>query len=461
MFSRIISAILDFFRNLGKSKVQPSPVVEQTPAPSTQPTSKPEVVVPPAQPTVPPRGVWIWDASELVPNYIDILCKQGCHRVYIKMFDDLKNYDAFLDQSSKEFISQFTKVGIEVWGWGYHFDKRKTIEVDKEASYIVQMVKNGIKGYVFDVEEEVKDVATHGQLKQLIQKVKASTPLPVTLGYTSFGYPEYHSQVPYKMLQDECNCQFPQIYAPFTSGTNDEDAKVAEAFRQHQAMGLNKKPIYPIWCSEPGTAKPSSVSILQKFVDKYPGCSVWRAPGKNEKCSTFNLKYGTEIPVAVPETPKGNFNTTLFNYYSKLPNYNAVYEGVLKFYAAGTSNGCVAFMSEAIRQAGLAVPKGVDSLGENISLVTKPFAEYLINKAKWIKIKDMSQLLPGDVVLTQDDSRYPGYPAHTYMFHSWIDKSRGVAYVIDNQDFTHKRNITEGGGGYNFTPYAYHVRSPA
>jgi len=76
----------------------------------------------------------------------------------------------------------------------------------------------------------------------------------------------------------------------------------------------------------------------------------------------------------------------------------------------------------------------------------------------WMRINDANSLQPGDVVMTEDDRRYPGYPAHTYMFHSWSDRSAGIGWVIDNQDFIHERNVF-GYGSYNFTPFAYALRS--
>jgi hypothetical protein len=185
-----------------------------------------------------------------------------------------------------------------------------------------------------------------------------------------------------------------------------------------------------------------------------------------QKLIALMQKYPTAASVlvapqgkAIPQIgqPALSVNKDLFLFYSKESNYNKVYSDVLKFYEAGTSNGCVAFMSEALREVGFAVPIENDSLGENISLVTKPFSEFLESKG-WQRIAH-AQLQPGDVCFTTDAPSYPGYPAHTYMFHSWNDQSRGLANVVDNQAFTHIRNIFVGGGGFNFSPFAYALRA--
>jgi hypothetical protein len=155
----------------------------------------------------------------------------------------------------------------------------------------------------------------------------------------------------------------------------------------------------------------------------------------------------------------GTANKKLFDFYSVRTNYNSVFSDVLKFYPAGRSNGCVAFMSTALRRSGTAVPVSEYINGESVSLVTKPFARYLTERLGWTKITSANNLQPGDVVLTEDDARYPSYPAHTYMFYGWSNQRAGIGWVIDNQDFIHERNIF-GYGTYNFTPFAYALRSP-
>lgn len=155
----------------------------------------------------------------------------------------------------------------------------------------------------------------------------------------------------------------------------------------------------------------------------------------------------------------GTANRQLFSYYSVRSNYEDVFAEVLRFYPEGRRNGCVAFMSTALRRSGTPVPLSALMNGESVSLVTLPFSRYLQERLGWLKITSAQQLQPGDVVLTEDDARYPGYPAHTYMFYGWANQKTGIGLVIDNQDFVHERNIF-GYGTYNFTPFAYALRSP-
>jgi hypothetical protein len=156
-------------------------------------------------------------------------------------------------------------------------------------------------------------------------------------------------------------------------------------------------------------------------------------------------------------TPRG-IQAKLYSYYSNYSNYQKVTSDVMKWYGT-RSNGCVAFMSSALRQVGLSIPKTTDSRGENISLVTRPFSNYLEYDLGWIRITDDRQMKKGDIVFTEDAKGWPGYPAHTYMFAGWKNYDKSSGFVIDNQDFTHTRNIYGYAAG-NFTPFAYALRAP-
>lgn len=155
----------------------------------------------------------------------------------------------------------------------------------------------------------------------------------------------------------------------------------------------------------------------------------------------------------------GAANRRLLDFYKVRTNYDDVFQEVLRFYPAGRRNGCVAFMSTALRMSGTQVPLSEYIEGDSVSLVTRPFSAFLQSRLGWTKITSANNLQPGDVVLTEDDARYPGYPAHTYMFYGWSNQKAGIGWVIDNQDFIHERNIF-GYGTYNFTPFAYALRSP-
>lgn len=152
----------------------------------------------------------------------------------------------------------------------------------------------------------------------------------------------------------------------------------------------------------------------------------------------------------------GNTTRRLHDFYSRENNYDSVYDNVMSWYGT-TSNGCTAFVSTALRLIDYDVPIETNAEGFNISLWTAALSGYLEDKG-WKRSDLANNMLPGDIVFTDDGGYDDGIPCHVYVFSKWHDSSKEVAWVIDNQAFTHRRNIYAGGGGFNFSPFAYFLR---
>lgn len=182
------------------------------------------------------------------------------------------------------------------------------------------------------------------------------------------------------------------------------------------------------------------------------------ARGTNEPDENSNTNNSNDNDNDEKLNKPAQFNQRFAQWFGSKTNYDLVYKDVLSFYPEGRYNGCVAFLSAALRRMNVSIP--IRTATESPSLITKPFSNYLQNSLGWNRIKSADDLLPGDIVFTKDNASYPGYPAHTYMFYGWSNKSAGIAFVIDNQEFTHERNIYSSTSGFNFTPYAYALRAP-
>lgn len=150
------------------------------------------------------------------------------------------------------------------------------------------------------------------------------------------------------------------------------------------------------------------------------------------------------------------FRGRLLSYYSDPRNYRKVYADVMNWFGT-TSNACVAFISTAMRNAGLPIPRKVNSKGYNISTWTAALSEYLESELGWNRVTSMRDLLPGDIVFTLDFDGTRGTPAHVFLFVEWADERSTWARVVDNQGFLHKRDLSAHNGG-NFTPFQYALR---
>jgi hypothetical protein len=181
-------------------------------------------------------------------------------------------------------------------------------------------------------------------------------------------------------------------------------------------------------------------------------------PGRTARAAEEPVTQQSDVARPTPIKTQKTFNQSLSEWYSQSHNYNLVMKDVKGFYPPVRFNGCVAFMSAALRRLGVSLPIASHD-PESPSLVTRPFSDFLEQRLGWFRIRGASDLASGDIVFTQDNPSYPGYPAHVYMFHSWSNRSLGIARVVDNQDFMHERNIYDNNAGFNFTPFAYALRA--
>ncbi|MCM0594082.1 MAG: peptidoglycan-binding domain-containing protein [Gloeotrichia echinulata DEX184] len=245
------------------------------------------------------RGVWIWYLSEIRSDYLEQLDKCHVKRIYLKVFDGKRNKQqnpTFWDwQCSPEIVQSFKSRGIEVYGWGYHYG---TSDVEQQVEKVKQALDCGLDGYILDVEKEVKDQSTHPHVEKLLLALR---PLVKegTLGYTSFGYPEFHREIPWRMLDKYCDIALPQIYFEKFSFKPTTQEKVEACFNAHKQLGLTK-PILPIWGSETDSTNPATAAELQNYLNQYPGASIWRIPNTGERGEAWNLKYNGAA-IVIPE----------------------------------------------------------------------------------------------------------------------------------------------------------------
>ena len=239
-----------------------------------------------------PRGVWIWYLNKIRQDYLQKLTAINCRRVYLKTLDDASAGLFWSGNCSRDSIKQFTDLGIEVFGWGYIFDNRTKTDTKAILLAAERTIDCGCSGFVFDVETEIKDTNTHKQLKEILEGSRDLIP-DGNLGYTSFGHPGFHREIPWKLLFDACDLQFPQMYYEKWNFGASNKAEVGAAMRAHKELGLSGKPILPIWGSESDTRSDRATSAieLQWFLDNYPGSSVWRVPNIGERGQAWNVDY--------------------------------------------------------------------------------------------------------------------------------------------------------------------------
>lgn len=248
------------------------------------------------------QGVWIWVLEDIRKDYLEQLKTCRAKRVYLKVFDG-RSKPMFWDfQCNKNIINDFNKNEIQVYGWGYHYG---TPDIAKQVDAVQQALDCGLDGYVVDMESEVEDTATHDNVDKLLAALKPVVPAG-GFGYTSFGHPEFHPNIPWKIFDKYCELAMPQIYfEKFTFGRNNED-EVQQCLSAHKKLGLTTA-ILPIWGSESNTFQPASRAELQAYLDRFPGSSIWRVPKYNERGDAWNLNY--DAPALMPSSGSATLPT--------------------------------------------------------------------------------------------------------------------------------------------------------
>lgn len=148
----------------------------------------------------------------------------------------------------------------------------------------------------------------------------------------------------------------------------------------------------------------------------------------------------------------------LLRHYASPENYRKVHAEVMRWFGT-TRNACVAFISTALRQVGVNIPRRLNRQGYNISTWTAALSDYLEADLGWERITGLESLRPGDIAFTLDLDGSTRVPAHVFLFVDWLSESKSLARVIDNQGFLHQRYLNRFNSG-SFTPFHYALRPP-
>lgn len=152
-------------------------------------------------------------------------------------------------------------------------------------------------------------------------------------------------------------------------------------------------------------------------------------------------------------------NGDIYNFLNNKANRLKVYNNSIALNNGDTTNTCVYFVCEVLRQMGFNVSNSVCNTSQLISILKSKNLEI---------ITDYKKLKPGDICFTTDSKQNKnGIPSHTYVFMSWVKEGDySFANICDNQakDYQgkiyHVRNIsnTYTINGKTKDPFSFFVR---
>jgi len=161
------------------------------------------------------KGFYIWkirDTENGDANAIaDLAHKASLTHVLIKIADGSNSYN--IDSASGvDLISAVAKAlrarAIQVWGWHYVYGYDPVGEANIAIQRIHQL---GLDGYVIDAEAEYKQPGKDVAASRFMSQLRASLP-DFPIGLSSYRYPSYHPQLPWKQFLEKCDFNMPQVY---------------------------------------------------------------------------------------------------------------------------------------------------------------------------------------------------------------------------------------------------------
>jgi hypothetical protein len=127
--------------------------------------------------------------------------------------------------------------GVQVWGWHYVYGK----DPAGEARIAAQRVRElNLDGYVIDAEMEYTSSGRRAAADQFMRLLRASLPNhPIAL--SSFRFPSYHPQLPWREFLERCDLNMPQVYWVLA---HNPDIQLTRCVREFESM-TPFRPIFP------------------------------------------------------------------------------------------------------------------------------------------------------------------------------------------------------------------------
>ena len=97
---------------------------------------------------------------------------------------------------------------IRVWGWHYIYGEDPVGEARKAVQ---RMLETNLDGYIIDAEAEFQAAGMDAAARAYMNELRAGLPNH-PLALSSFRFPSYHPQFPWRDFLNKCDYNMPQVY---------------------------------------------------------------------------------------------------------------------------------------------------------------------------------------------------------------------------------------------------------
>lgn len=190
------------------------------------------------------KGFFIWKIKDCEQGNPDAIVNAaqaaGMSHVLIKIADGAFPYN-IVRETKKDLIepvaSALKAAGISVWGWHYVYGEYPINEANIAVS---QMKKFNLDGYVIDAEWEYKEPGKKNAASAYMKILRKNLgDIPIAL--SSYRFPAYHPQLPWKTFLEYCDLNMPQVY---WEKAHNPEAQLVRTVKEFHALNPSR-PVIP------------------------------------------------------------------------------------------------------------------------------------------------------------------------------------------------------------------------
>ncbi len=209
------------------------------------------------------KGFYLWQIKRCeggnAAAIANAAVQAGLSHVLIKIADGASSYniDATSGVDLVPPVLQALKArNIQVWGWHYVYG----YDPLGEANIAIQRIQQlGLDGYAIDAEDQYKQPGRDVAAEQFMTRLRAALPT-FTIALSSYRYPTYHPQLPWKAFLEKCDINMPQVYWVEAHNPGEQ---LTRSLREFQAIAPFR-PLIPTGSAyKQGSWQPTVAEIVE------------------------------------------------------------------------------------------------------------------------------------------------------------------------------------------------------
>ncbi|GAB4523470.1 MAG: hypothetical protein Fur0018_06310 [Anaerolineales bacterium] len=161
------------------------------------------------------KGYYIWKIAQCEGGNVQAIAQTarqaGLTYVLIKVANGVSTYN-FDWQHKIDMVPPLVQAlkaqGLQAWGWQYVYGNDPLQEADMAIARVTQL---GLDGFIVNAEAEYKQPGKAAAAETYMKRLRKALP-NTPLGLSSYRFPSYHPQLPWKEFLTYCDYNMPQVY---------------------------------------------------------------------------------------------------------------------------------------------------------------------------------------------------------------------------------------------------------